>query len=430
MKLSKSLEELLESFMKRTENNYKNQEAAIKNLENQLGQMARQMNERPPGKFPSDTQSPRNENASSITTRSGKILPVIEKKVEGEKLEEKIKETELEKRVSDNTDLGNPYSPPKFNKVPFPKALVKKNLEKQFSKFMEVFKKLQINLPFSDALEQMPTYAKFMKDILSRRRKLRDMDETIMMTEECSAIIQKKLPQKVKDLGSFTIPVDIEGLSVGEALCDLGASINLMPLSVFRRLNLGEVTPTMITLQMADRSIKAPYGICEDVLVRVDKFVFPVDFVILDMEEDERVPLILGRPFLATGRALIDVEQGVVDLRVADEVVTFNVYKNAKHPGHGEEVFSCEVMDELSCDEYVRILRKDPLEAVIMDGIDIDDFETEPNTHLAVPELSYYVAQLENVPPFSLRKIWKENLERDEILQLRKKKNLNNFPLS
>src|ERR1044072_7847063 len=311
----KSLEELLESFMNRTENNYKNQEAAIKNLENQLGQMARQMNERPPGKFPSDTQSPRNENASSITTRSGKILPVIEKRVEGEKLEEKIKETEPEKKVSDNADLGNPSSTPLFSKVPFPKALVKKNLEKQFSKFMEVFKKLQINLPFSDALEQMPTYAKFMKDILSRRRKLRDMDETIMMTEECSAIIQKKLPQKSKDLGSFTIPVDIEGLSVAEALCDLGASINLMPLSMFRRLNLGEVTPTMISLQMADRSIKTPYGICEDVLVRVDKFVFPVDFVILDMEEDERVPLILGRPFLVTGRALIDVEIGRASCR-------------------------------------------------------------------------------------------------------------------
>src|ERR1044072_3651915 len=107
---------------------------------------------------------------------------------------------------------------------------------------------------------------------------------------------------------------------VGFASCGLGERINLMPLSMFKRLNVGEVTPTMISLQMADRSIKTPHGICEDVLVRVDKIVFPVDFVILDMEEDERVPLILGIPFLATGSALIDVEQGVVDLRVADEV--------------------------------------------------------------------------------------------------------------
>ena len=111
------------------------------------------------------------------------------------------------------------------------------------------------------------------------------MLKTILMTENCSAILQRKLPQKIKDLGSFTIPVDIEGSSISEALCDLGESINLMPLTMFRRLNLGEVTPTMISLQMVDRTIKAPYGICEDVLVRVDKFVFHVDFVILDMEE-------------------------------------------------------------------------------------------------------------------------------------------------
>src|ERR1044072_1957982 len=205
--------------------------------------MARQMNERPPGKFPSDTQSSRYENDSAITTRSGKVLLGDEKRVEGEKVEEKnsddvVEEVEVEKKVSElgsTAEIGNPSSTPKLSKVPFPKALVKKNLEKQFSKFMEVFKKLQINLPFSDAWEKMPTYAKFMKDILSRRRKLRDLDETIMMTENCSAILQRKLPIKRKDLGSFTILVDIEGVSVAEALCDLGASINLMPLSMFRR---------------------------------------------------------------------------------------------------------------------------------------------------------------------------------------------------
>src|ERR1044072_3130334 len=97
---------------------------------------------------------------------------------------------------------------------------------------MEVFKKLRINIPFADALEQMPTYAKFMQDILSRRRKLRDLAEKILMTENYSAILQRKLPQKIKDLGSFTIPVDIEGSSVSESLCDLGASINLMPLTI------------------------------------------------------------------------------------------------------------------------------------------------------------------------------------------------------
>ena len=173
---------------------------------------------------------------------------------------------------------------------------------------MEVFKKLQINIPFADALEQMPTYVKFMKDILSKKRRLEEY-ETIALTEECSAIIQKKLPQKLKDPGSFTIPCTIGNAVFERALCDLGASINLMPLSIFRRLGLGEAKPTTVTLQLADRSLKHHRGIIEDVLVKVDKFIFPADFIVLDMEEDKEIPIILGRPFLATGRALIDVQK-------------------------------------------------------------------------------------------------------------------------
>src|ERR1044072_7207819 len=279
-------------------------------------------------------------------------------------------------------------------------------------------------------LTQMPSYAKFMKDILSRRRKLRDMFETIMMTEECSAILQKKLPQKAKDLGSFTILVDIEGLSVAEALCDLGASINLMPLSMFRRLQLGEVTPTMISLQMADRSIKTPYGIVEDVLVRVDKFVFPVDFVILDMEEDSKVPLILGRPFLVTGRALIDVEQGIVHLRVAGDMVTFNVYKDMKHPKTSEDMFICEVVDELVCKEYLRIAMKDPLEVVIMEGLGEDELEFENMLNFNDENLNKTISQLESVSSLSAKRIWKEDLRRDESSSSEEKEELKPLPSS
>ena len=190
---------------------------------------------------------------------------------------------------------------------------------------MEVFKKLQINFPFADALEQMLTYVKFMKDILSKKRRLEEY-ETIALTEECSAIIQKKLPQKLKDPESFTIPCTIGNAVFEKALCDLGASINLMPLSIFRRLGLGEAKPTAVTLQLADQSLKHPRGIIEDVLVKVDKFIFPADFIVLDMEEDKEIPIILGRPFLATGRALIDMQKGELRLRVQDEEVRFNVF--------------------------------------------------------------------------------------------------------
>ncbi|XP_062118325.1 uncharacterized protein LOC133831938 [Humulus lupulus] len=149
-----------------------------------------------------------------------------------------------------------------------------------------------------------------MKEILSKKRKMEDY-EMVVLTEECSAILQRKLPQKLRDPGSFTIPCTIWKFE-----CNLGESINLMPLSVFRRLGLGEASPTTVTLQLADRSVKHPKGIIEDVLVKVEKFIFPADFIVLDMEEDENVPIILGRPFLATRHALIDVQKCELKLQV------------------------------------------------------------------------------------------------------------------
>ena len=170
---------------------------------------------------------------------------------------------------------------------------------------MEVFKKLHINILFADALEHMPIYFKFMKDILSRKRRLSDF-ETVNLTEECSAMLQRKLPHKLNDPGSFIIPCKIGNSIFERALYDLGVSINLMPLSIFKWLGLGEARPTTITLQLADRSLKYPQGVIEDVLVKVDKFIFPFDFIVLDMEEDKEIPIILGRPFLATSRAMIE----------------------------------------------------------------------------------------------------------------------------
>ena len=154
---------------------------------------------------------------------------------------------------------------------------------------MEVFKRPHINIPFADALEQMPNYVKFMKDILSRKRRLSDF-ETVNFIEECNVILQRKLPQKLKDPDSFTIPCKIGNSIFKRALCDLGASINLMPLSIFRWLGLGEARPMTVTLQLADRSLKHPRGVIEDVLVKVNKFIFPADFIVLDMEEDNKIP--------------------------------------------------------------------------------------------------------------------------------------------
>ena len=175
----------------------------------------------------------------------------------------------------------------------------KAKLEEQFSKFLNIFKKIEINIPFSEALTQMPHYAKFMKDLLSKKRKFTE-EGIVRLNETYSAVIQKSIQEKRQDPGSFTIPYMIRNADVGKALCDSGARINLMPLYVAKRLSLGELTPTSMTLQMADRTLAHFEGIVEDVLIKVGKFVFLVDFVVINIEEDKQVPLLLGRPFLET----------------------------------------------------------------------------------------------------------------------------------
>ena len=176
----------------------------------------------------------------------------------------------------------------------------------------------------------MPLYAKFLKEILSKKRRFADKG-VVNLTATCSAVIKKNFPEKMKDPGSFTISCTIGGFEIQKGLCDSGASINLMLLSLARRLSLGELTPTTVTLQMADRTMEKPEGVIEDVLVKVGKFIFPVDFIILDIEEDSQVPLLLGRPFLATGAALIDMQKGVLTLRVGEEASDFNLLQSLKN---------------------------------------------------------------------------------------------------
>ncbi|KAK4276414.1 hypothetical protein QN277_019360 [Acacia crassicarpa] len=186
----------------------------------------------------------------------------------------------------------------------------------------------------------MPSYVKFMKEILSKKWRLEEF-ETVALTQECSAMLTNRLPPKLKDAGSFTIRCAIGPNYSGKALCDLSASINLMPMSIFKQLAVGEAWPTTVTLQLADRSIVLPEGKIEDVLVKVDKFIFPVDFIILDFEADHDVPILLGRPFMATGRTLIHVEKGELTMRVDNDQVTFSILKNVKFKDPNERNLSC-----------------------------------------------------------------------------------------
>ncbi|XP_062100114.1 uncharacterized protein LOC133805990 [Humulus lupulus] len=199
----------------------------------------------------------------------------------------------------------------------------------------------------------MPRYVKFMKEILSNKMKMGDY-ETVALTEECSVILQRKLPQKLRDPGSFTIPCTIGEFECKHALCDMGASINLMSLSVFRRLGFGEARPTTVTLQLADRSVKHPRGIIEDVLVKVDMFIFPVDFIALDMEEDENVLIILGRLFLATEQALIYVKKGELRFTVQGDEVVFNVFKAMTYPRASDSCYLVDVIDGAVANQSIK----------------------------------------------------------------------------
>ncbi|XP_058008190.1 uncharacterized protein LOC131182862 [Hevea brasiliensis] len=234
------------------------------------------------------------------------------------------KKKEVEKEEVEKYVPPPPYKPP----LPYPQRFQKAKQDKQFEKFLKVLKKLYINIPFTDAIFQMPSYAKFLKEILSNKKKLEDY-ETVALTEECNAILHNKLPPKLKDPGSFSISCHIGETSIEKALCDLGASVSLMPLSICEKLKVGDLKSTTISLQLADRSIKYPVGILENMPLKVGNFFILVDFVVLEME-DVRTPIILGRPFLATAGANIDVKNGKLKLKVGEEEIEFNLFQDSK----------------------------------------------------------------------------------------------------
>nr|GEV46910.1 reverse transcriptase domain-containing protein [Tanacetum cinerariifolium] len=199
-----------------------------------------------------------------------------------------------------------------------------------------MFKQLHLNITLAEALVLMPKYQKMLKALLSNKEKLQELANT-PLNENCSAVILKKLPEKLGDPGKFLIPCGFSELKC-KALADLGASINLMPLSVWKKLGLPDLIPTRMTLELANRAICTPDGIARDVFIPVGKFTFPADFVIVYYESNPRVPLILGRPFLRTARALIDVhdeEMILRDLRDGDERLILNTkYDTASYSNH------------------------------------------------------------------------------------------------
>ncbi|GJV78013.1 reverse transcriptase domain-containing protein [Tanacetum coccineum] len=242
--------------------------------------------------------------------------------------------------------------------IPYPSRANKQKLrekdDKLALKFLEIFRKLHFELSFADALLHMPKFATMFKSLLNNKEKLFELATTTSVNENCSAVILKKLPEKLGDPGKFLIPCNFLKLDEWLALADLSASINLMPLSIWKKLSLPELTPTQMILELADRSTTRPAGIAEDVFVKVGKFHFLTDFVVVDYVVDPRVPLILGRPFLRTGRALIDVYGEELTLRHDDEAVTFKVGQTSRYfYNDAESINRIDVID-VACGEYAQ----------------------------------------------------------------------------
>ena len=262
-----------------------------------------------------------------ITLRSGKEVdqPMpkpVEKSRQGEELQSEhilLKEDSMK------------YSIP----PPFPQVLRGKKKTSQQAGILEVLRQVKVNIPLLDIIKQVPAYAKFLKDLCTIKKGL-GIEKKAFLTEQVIAIIQRKYPVKYKDPGSPTISVNIGGNCIDKSLLDLGASVNLMSYSVYKQLGLGELKPTNITLSLADRSVKIPKGIVEDVLVKIDKFYYPVDFVVLDTEpiasEPNHVPIILGRPFPGTANAIINCRNGIMQLTFGNMTLELNIfYLNNKH---------------------------------------------------------------------------------------------------
>ncbi|GKE47827.1 reverse transcriptase domain-containing protein [Tanacetum coccineum] len=356
----------------------KNHQASIQNLETKFDRLGDKQSGRPSGSLPSNTQpnprgskayqppQARNEHVNAIFTRSGKSYnPLENPNEEQNKTENPINfdnddeddeptpqsKIQTHKPVKE-TPLPKPYK----LKIPYPQRLRKENIEAQYGKFLDMIRAVRINVPLVDVLAGMPNYGKFLKELIRNKHKIEQISAAFL-SDESSEMIQNKVPPKLGDPRSFLILCNFNKTFSCNALSDLGASINLMPYSLYAKLSLKTLKPTKISVRLADRSFQYPVGIAKNMLVEVGKFTFPADFVIFKMEEDSKVPLILGRPFLYTADAVIRVKQKQLNLGVGIERMIFNIESALKHSYSNDDTcFSIDVIDEILKEDFDALL--------------------------------------------------------------------------
>nr|XP_027067429.1 uncharacterized protein LOC113693041 [Coffea arabica] len=321
---SPSLEEMMKQLLanqQKTDSNVqsmRNQLGQVQSLQIQVNQMAIAINRLESqvyGKLPSQPEL-NLKNVSVMTLRSGKKIQGPDLTISKDKDEEKI-ENELEKGSNG------------------------------------INSKVEINIPLLNAIKQVPKYAKFLRDLCVNRRRLR-RDERVIVGENVSAVLQRKLPPKCGDPGRFTVPCRIGNTLIRNTLLDLGASINVMPKSMYASLNLGLLKETEIIIQLVDRINAYPDGLVEDVLVKVNELVFSANFYVFDMDDDhspDPLPLLLGRPFFSTTQTKIDINKGTLSMKFDGELVYFNIFDTMEHLVNSHSVFVIHAIN-LSVQEF------------------------------------------------------------------------------
>ena len=350
------------------------------------------------GRLPSQPKVNPKQNVSAITLRSGKELKEPVKR--GTKF---AGEDDIEKEMElppANTSATSQTKSPLVIPPPFPSRLAKSKKEQQEKEILDVFRKIEINIPLLDAIKQVPRYAKFLKELCTNKRKLKG-DEKISMGENVSAVFQKKLPPKCKDPGMFTIPCTIGSSKFKKSLIDLGASINVMPSSIYHSLNMGPLKETNVVIQLVDRSVVYPKGVLEDILVQVDKLVFPADFYVLDMEEghsSKSVPILLGRPFVKTARTKIDVAEGTLTMEFDGEKIHFDIYAAMKYPSNIDCIYTIDIVDSLT-QQVSDLIEEDKLKLAITKSFDPKELDNLEEKFVIQEELKDSVFDLESLRP-------------------------------
>ena len=288
------------------------------------------------------------------------------------------------------------------------------------SEIYELFKQVKLNIPLLDVIKKIMSYAKFLKNLCTVKIKL-GVNKKEFMTEQSTSLIRNNLPPKYKDPRSPTISIVVGNSKLRHALVDLGASVNLFPYSVYVDLGLGELKPTNITLKLADRSVKIPRGIVKDVLVQVDKFYFPVDFVVLDTQpvvnQGTQLPAILGRPFLATANAIIHCRGGLMTLSFGNMTVNLNIFNVIKKMGDEEDVCEVNMVDSVVQKYLDNVSYDDPLMSCLVSPSWDEEVTTSESEflysiieHNEVLEANRWAPKFEPLPPIEDRALPSEEL--------------------